>query len=62
MKNSQSLERDEDWKTGTECPESAKYCCSMHPYIEVYVYEGDTFPQCKQKNIPHNTNWHKLLD
>lgn len=62
MKEKQALEMNDNWRTGTDCPESATYCCEMHPYIDKYVQVGDVFPQCDQKNLPHNTTWHKLVN
>ena len=62
MNERQSLETNDSWKTGTECPKSANYCCKLHPYIEKYVQKGDSFPKCDQKNLPHNTTWHKLVN
>ena len=61
MKDKQPLEMNGDWSTGTSCPETATYCCEMHPYVEAYVTKGEQFPQCDQKNLPHNAVWHKLV-
>lgn len=55
------LEMDDNNETGTNCSESGTYCCKMHPYIEKYVAEGDSFPKCDQKGLPHNTVWWKII-
>lgn len=54
------MEINDDWKTGTECPETGIYVCSMHIYLEKTVVKGEPFPKCDQKNINHNTTWSKL--
>jgi hypothetical protein len=61
MNSSQPLETNENWKTGTECPETSYYCCEIHPGTEAWVLEGDDFPKCDQKGMPHRTTWHKLI-
>ena len=61
MTKNATLEMNENNKTGTVCSDSSLYCCKMHPYIEKYVESGDNFPQCDQKNIPHNTVWYKII-
>lgn len=61
MEEKTPLEINDDWKTGTICAETATYCCAMHVYIEKTVYEGNPFPQCDQKGLPHNTAWHKIV-
>lgn len=48
-------------KTGTKCLETASYCCEKHPYIEKFVQKEDYFPQCDQRNIPHDTVWSKIV-
>lgn len=57
----QNFEWDENWKTGTECPETGWYICDMHPYVEKWVVEGKVFPKCDQKGLPHSTTWNKLV-
>lgn len=61
MTTSTKLEMDDNWKTGSECPDSATYCCNMHPYVEEFVNQGDNFPKCDQKGLPHNTIWNKII-
>lgn len=61
MKDRTELEFNDNWETGSECPDSSNYCCKMHPEVEKFVRKGDRFPKCDQKNLPHNTTWHKVL-
>ncbi len=61
MSYNTKLEIDKNWKTGTECPDSASYCCNMHPYVEKFVHKGESFPKCDQKGLPHNTVWNKII-
>jgi len=49
MTTNTKLEMDDNWKTGSECPDSASYCCNMHPYVEKFVHQGENFPKCDQK-------------
>lgn len=56
-----TFETNEENKTGTICTESGTYLCTMHPYIERYIYKDDQFPACDQKGIPHNTIWGKII-
>ncbi|MCH4824612.1 hypothetical protein ML462_15670 [Gramella lutea] len=61
MSENVEYEINEDWKTGSLCTETANYLCKMHPYVEEFVREGERFPKCDQKGLPHNTQWHKIL-
>lgn len=61
MSNNTKLETNDSWRTGSECPDSASYCCKMHSSFEKYIHEGENFPKCDQKGMPHNTIWHKLI-
>jgi len=60
FKKGTPIEENKDWKTGSECIETGTYVCSMHIYVEKIVHEGETFPKCDQKGIPHSTTWSKL--
>ena len=61
MRDKQPLELNEDWKTGTNCPETSYYCCAMHPSWEAWVVAGTPFPPCERKGLAHSTTWHKLV-
>ena len=61
MTTNAKLEMDDNWKTGSECPDTASYCCNMHPYVEKFVHQGENFPKCDQKGLPHNTVWNKII-
>ena len=61
MLHETKLEMDDSWKTGSKCIESASYCCFLHPIIEEFVQQGNIFPQCNHKRIPHKTVWNKII-
>ncbi|SFF70546.1 hypothetical protein SAMN04488033_105123 [Salegentibacter agarivorans] len=61
MSNKAELEMNDNWTTGSECQESANYCCDMHTYVEEFVRKGESFPKCTQKGIPHDTQWNKII-
>jgi hypothetical protein len=56
------FEELENCETGNICTQTGRYFCHKHPYIEIYISEGDRFPKCDQKNLPHTTEWNKIIE
>ena len=43
-------------ETGTICPQSGRWMCSLHPAVTKSVRKGDVFPACSQ-GAGHITTW-----
>lgn len=60
-KLSEEFEKLDNCKSGDICNLSGKYFCDMHTDIDIYITEGEVFPKCNQKNIPHKTSWNRII-
>lgn len=58
----EAFEQLENCETGDVCNQTGRYFCDMHTDVEIYVSEGERFPKCNQKNMPHNTSWNWIIE
>jgi len=60
MNAKREIDMSVEYSTGDSCTREGYYVCKSHPYLEIWAYEGDFFPNCDKVNCGR-TEWWRLL-
>jgi len=52
------LTYNDQYGTGDICPDSGRWVCKDHPYIEIVIKKGEIFPKCRKRG--HNATWWQI--